>query len=271
MASAWAYDFTDGGIYYNITSVNAPYRVCVTNDDINYNNYSGSVTIPSSVTYNSINYSVTSIGANAFYGCSSLTSIVIPPSVTSINSGAFCSCSGLTSINLPTSLKTIELLAFASCTGLTSLTLPSSLSTIGVFAFSGCSSLNSIYAKNAIPVVLNKDTSAFNGVNTTCVLHVPVGTKSAYQAATIWKNFTTITADITAATFNATASNLKINTNNGKAEISGLPQGASVAVYNLQGAAIYNQKATAESVSVNLPARGVYVVKVGNESVKVVY
>jgi len=73
------------------------------------------------------------------------------------------------------------------------------------------------------------------------------------------------------AVFNAKASNLKITTENGKAVISGLSQGTPLAVYNLQGTAIYNQPATSETVSINLPARGVYVVKVGAESVKVVY
>jgi hypothetical protein len=64
-------------------------------------------------------------------------------------------------------------------------------------------------------------------------------------------------------------SNLNISTTNGKAEISGMPQGASVTVYNLQGVAIYNQKATEETISVNLPGRGVYVVKVGTQSLKI--
>lgn len=70
--------------------------------------------------------------------------------------------------------------------------------------------------------------------------------------------------------YNATASNLKIITINDKAEISGLPLDESVTVYNLQGLTIYNQKTTEETISVNLPARGMYIVKVGSQSLKVI-
>ncbi len=56
--------------------------------------------------------SVTSIGAGAFQGCNSLTSITIPSSVTSIGNSAFANCQGLTSITIPSSVTSIGANAF---------------------------------------------------------------------------------------------------------------------------------------------------------------
>ena len=71
-----------GGIYYNFNDGTAE----VTS---NPNKYSGNITIPDRVTYDGTEYSVTSIGVAAFYGCSGLTSVTFPNSVTSIGFGAF--------------------------------------------------------------------------------------------------------------------------------------------------------------------------------------
>ena len=78
----------------------------------NPNKYSGEVVIPSSVTYNDVEFSVTSIGGSAFRECSSLTSITIPNSVTSIGGYAFNGCSSLTSITIPNSVTSIGRGAF---------------------------------------------------------------------------------------------------------------------------------------------------------------
>ncbi len=56
--------------------------------------------------------SVTSIGNNAFYNCTGLTSVVIPNSVTSIGYEAFRDCIGLTSIAIPDSVTSIGAYAF---------------------------------------------------------------------------------------------------------------------------------------------------------------
>ena len=91
--------------------------------------------------------SVTSIGGSAFYKCSSLTSIVIPNSVTSIGSSAFYNCRSLTSIVIPNSVTSIGDRAFLGCSSLTSIVIPNSLTSIGSSAFYNCSSLTSVYYK----------------------------------------------------------------------------------------------------------------------------
>ncbi len=146
---ASAHDFEAGGIYYvyndgaNGSSVSVSYR-----GDSYYeyaDEYSGSLTIFPSVTYNGKTFSVTSIGFGAFEGCSGLTSVTIPSSVTSIGGYAFAGCHSLTSVTIPSSVTNIGLGAFGRCSGLTSVTIPSSVTSIGSGAFEGCSGLTSIY------------------------------------------------------------------------------------------------------------------------------
>ena len=82
--SALAYDVKIDGIYYNLISKGKTAEVTWGEEK-----YSGSITIPSSIKVNDVEYTVTSIGVNAFYECSGLTSVTIPNSVTSIGNSAF--------------------------------------------------------------------------------------------------------------------------------------------------------------------------------------
>ena len=154
-----AYDFESGGIYYNFNSDGT--SVTVTYKTRSYNSYSGSVAIPSQVTYNSKTYDVTSIGYYAFYACSGLTSVTIPNSVTSIGYDAFYGCSGLTSITIPNSVTSIGNQAFYKCSTLTSITIPNSVTSIGSEAFYGCSGLTSV-TLNANDIVSKTYSSSSN-------------------------------------------------------------------------------------------------------------
>ena len=115
---ASAHDFEVDGIYYSITS-SKNLTVAVSYRGSSYssysNEYTGSVTIPESVTYNDVTYSVTSIGDYAFFCCDGLTSVTIGNSVTEIGSLAFFWCDGLTSITIPNSVTSIDKRAFNGC------------------------------------------------------------------------------------------------------------------------------------------------------------
>ncbi|MBR6630164.1 MAG: leucine-rich repeat domain-containing protein [Bacteroidaceae bacterium] len=177
--TANAYSFEVDGIYYNSYGSNS---VEVTYKDGNYNSYSGDVVIPETVTYNDVEYKVTSIGYRAFKNCSGLTSVTIPQGVTTIGSYAFDGCSGLTSVYIssiedwcnidfleyhsnpfyyakniylngalleeliiPSGITEIKDYTFRNWQNITSVTIPQGVTTIGSSAFSGCSGLTSVY------------------------------------------------------------------------------------------------------------------------------
>ncbi len=158
-----------GNLYYNLYNLNgypptAEVTYSTRENDYFYNYYlSGAVVIPSSVTYNNVQYSVTGIGECAFKECKSLTSVTIPESVTYIGKKAFQDCSSLTLITIPESVTNIENYAFSYCSSLTSITIPENLTSIYSWTFAYCSSLTSITwnARN-YPSITSKSSSPFH-------------------------------------------------------------------------------------------------------------
>ncbi len=174
--------FEVDGIRYEVTGNNT---VEVTSGSCPTRLY-GDVVIPETVTYDSIVYTVTSIGSFAFDDCFFLTSITIPNSVTSIKSFAFYSCSKLTSLTIPKSITSIESSAINECHNLTSLKvdegnpiydsrdncnaiietatntliigshitiIPNTVVNIGDYAFRDCLKLTSITIPNSVTTI----------------------------------------------------------------------------------------------------------------------
>ena len=144
--------------------------------EVTKSNATGDIVIPEKITVDGVEYSVisigyeafkesraltsvampsvTRIGASAFENCSNLTSVAMP-SATSIGNGAFDQCQSLTSVAMP-SVTSIDHIAFQTCSSLTSVAMPS-VTSIGNNAFSYCSSLTSV----TMPSVTSIDNYAF--------------------------------------------------------------------------------------------------------------
>lgn len=96
---------------------------------------------------------VTHIYNQAFYYCSSLTSLSLPSTVEYIGWEAYRACSSLTDIQWSSSLQTIDWYAFLSCSNLTILNFPNSLQSIGNSAFQSCSNLTKVTFGNNVQTI----------------------------------------------------------------------------------------------------------------------
>ena len=133
---------------------------------------------------NNCNAIIERISNTLIVGCAKT---VIPSSVTSIGENAFFGCSDLTSIIIPNGVKSIGSSAFRDCSSLTSVTLSNSVTSLAGSVFYGCSHLKSITCEATTPP--NCSYSLYNGVSQNVFVYVPVNSINAYKKANIWKNF----------------------------------------------------------------------------------
>ena len=246
---------------------------------------------------------VTSIGGHAFDGCTGLTSIEIPNSVTNIGFLVFNNCYRLTDVHIsdlsawcniefgdyyanplsyaenlylnnelvtelviPNDITEIKKYAFYGCSGLTSITIPGTITNIGYSAFNGCTGLTSIYllGDNA-PTVGNYNFKESQYVNMT--LYVPKGTLATYQSADIWKNFWDIQEFDATEIDDIKASNIAIEVTVNGISLANA-NGKTVAVYTANGTRVANiNNYAGDEIALN---KGVYIVRVGNDTIKVI-
>ena len=152
---------------------------------------------------------LTSLPTKMFYYCSKLTSITIGNSVTSVGTEAFAGCSGLkevhisdlaawcridfaayrsnplfhgkklylknslvTNLVIPSGITTIKKYAFRACESITSVTIPSSVTTIDDYAFIHCTNLQSVVIPDSVTSIGG---SAFEATTTTNLTEVTIG------------------------------------------------------------------------------------------------
>jgi len=231
------------GIYYNLISKGGIKGAEVTSKP---NTYTDNVVIPASVTYDGVEYSVTTIGAWAFSGCSGLASVTIPISVKRIGDSAFRNCSGLTSVHIsdiaawckisfvgrdsnplyyahhlylgeeeindlviPHSVTRIGDSAFYGCSNLNSVTIPNSVTSIGGSAFSGCSGLTSVAIPNSVTSIGGSAFYGCSGLTSVTIPHsvTSIGGSAFYGCS----GLTSVHISNIAAWFKISFSNLYSN------------------------------------------------------------
>ena len=207
------YDFYQDGIFYKFRGGS---QVKVTYRDEDYNNYSGTVTVPATVNYNNTNYTVKGIGDYAFRDCGNLTKVNLPATIDSIGSYAFTYCSKLTDIDIPNGVTYIADGAFASCSTLKSIMFPAGVTKIygstcrGCYAletvvfpvdltniyagsFSYCNAIKTIISLNEIAPSLYNSYIFSSTVYENATLYIPEDAYANTYTSTngYWKNFAT--------------------------------------------------------------------------------
>ena len=132
-------EITIGDLAYSLNS--STKEATVLKED-NYSEIK-TVSVPSTIKVDGVNYSVKEIGARAFSG-TSIVSVEIATGIETIAQEAFSNCEQLSKLSLPSTLVTIEQSAFNNCRRLTGIKIPASVKTIGSNALSGCYNLESI-------------------------------------------------------------------------------------------------------------------------------
>mgnify|MGYP000109750816 CR=1 FL=1 len=247
--------------------------------------YDENVVIPETFEYDGTTYTITAIGANAFFSeygdYDDILTLTIPETVTTIGDHAFAKMKTLEVIRLPQGLKEIASDTFTNCISLEEINFPEGLETLNEYACYNCTSLKSVSfgskIKNISQLVFDNtclqsisidattppeiESGTLNSPNITSTglikVYIPAGTKALYEEA--WK--TELEAiefieseGIPSGVAMESAKTLQIHSNNG--ELIATAADSEIAIYSISGVKIATGKG---SVRVSAPM-GVYII-----------
>lgn len=191
---------------------------------------------------------------------SQVRSVTISWGITSIGNNAFLGCTNLSSIEIPNSVTRIGDVAFYTCESLTSIEIPNSVTSLGNSAFAKCSSLQKItsYAIEPPQCIYNTfDTYTKNN----CILEVPDNSIIKYRTADVWEDFLNMSGVESVTKDNE----ISVRSENGEIIVIGAEENADMNVYSLNGVQVYKGKIKILQV----PTNGVYIVNISGKAFKV--
>ena len=244
------------------------------------------------------------IKAAAFYGCD-LIEAILPGTLKELSDGTFSMCpklkeikiaEGITKIpfdfvsycqslekvNIPKSVTVIEDDAFSFCS-LDSIVFPATIEYIGKGAFKDLKKLKKIYSMSPMPPVcyydpmVNFGDGSFGGSTPSDIpVYVPIGSGEKYREAFGWNYFTNIieTDKFPTGIVSPKMSNNELCKVYGKGNelVIEIPNLLSspihYSIYSIDGTMI-EQGNLIKSYTLRMPAKGVYIVRVGNTTHKI--
>lgn len=233
---------------------------------------------------------VQTIGMMVFSSCTALDTISLPTTLTQISAGCF-SYTGIENnfecwqdsmlyishylvsskqartgiLTVADSTIGIANTALQSC-HITKCVLPEGLRFIGEQAFLLCSLIDTVQMLDTIPPTLGDN--AFQGTPSTMTILVPCGSAAAYNAAPNWNTLNIVedTCPTPAPPINVQAAGtpmFKAAVNGNILTVSGA-ESQLITVTDMAGRRIYSATCAQNDIRVALPAKGLYIVNVGN-------
>lgn len=207
------------------------------------------------------------IGSFVFEDCFNLKNVKIQGDLKSLSLGMFQFCYALESVELPESLETIGSQAFLYCEKLTGINIPSNLKTIGSHAFYYCSSLKSVVLTKSVTSVGSFAFYMCSNVTIYCeAKSKPSGWDGNWnitQCLVSWNYGHTDVeeSDMAENVVNIYASNNAIVVDNANADVF---------VYDVMGKLVAKDMSNDQRVEMHIQRAGVYIVKAGNATQRVV-
>ena len=217
-----------------------------------------------------------------FSMCPKLKEIKIAEGITKIPFDFVSYCQSLEKVNIPKSVTVIEDDAFSTCS-LDSIVFPATIEYIGKGAFKDLKKLKKIYSMSPIPPVcyyntmVNFGDGPFDGSTPSDIpVYVPIGSGEKYREAFGWNYFTNI---IETDKFPTGIVSPKMGNNElckvygkGNELVIEIPNLLSspihYSIYSIDGTMIA-QGNLKKSYTLKMPAKGVYIVRVGNTTHKI--
>ena len=97
------------GLYYRINPASKTAQLTFGETiPMAYEHLSGKVTVPATITYNAVTYTVTEVGNRAFIRNTKITEIVLPEGIVKIGSDCFEGMTNLTAVNIPSTVTSFD-------------------------------------------------------------------------------------------------------------------------------------------------------------------